>query len=95
MTDIWQHPDTPAHFRCPARGQVVTYLEGDTDDVTTFGRAVATGDMITDPRTGRCWLPVIRPDLTTALLDVATVIDFGSSRHPYQAAEGDGPEDQA
>ena len=64
------------HLAWPVRGQIVTFLHSDRREVPAFSRAVATGDVIVDPDTGSRWLPVIKPDLEPALIDITTVIDL-------------------
>jgi hypothetical protein len=55
-------------------GRIITYA--DARGSPPFRRAVATGDQVTDPQTGRCWLPVIRTDLLVDLVDPDSVIDI-------------------
>ena len=68
----------------PVRGQIVTFLQGGDREVRHFARAVATGDVVVDPDTGFRWLPVIKPDLVPALLDIATVVDLEPARESQQ-----------
>jgi hypothetical protein len=74
----------------PVRGQIVTFLQD--GNVANFGRAVATGDVIVDPDTGTRWLPVIKPDLAPALLDITTVIDLDPAPEPPRPRGGAGPD---
>jgi hypothetical protein len=57
----------------PDAGRIVTYVNARVGP--PFRRAVATGDRVTDPQTGRYWLPVIGADLLVDLVDPETVID--------------------
>ena len=56
-------------------GQIVTYVELHANTVSPFQRAMATGDVVDDPMTGRRWVPVIRADFELALVDPAMVVD--------------------
>jgi hypothetical protein len=80
-----------APFRAPAAGvsdavvpvtrlgQIVTFIDLHADTVSPFQRAVATGDVVDDPMTGRHWIPVIGSDLALTLVDPAMVVDVTPS----------------
>ena len=59
----------------PDRGAVVTYIDRETSTRTVFRRAVALGPELTDPNTDDTWIPVVRSDHETVLVDPTVVVD--------------------
>jgi hypothetical protein len=57
------------------RGAVVTYLDPDVFAAAAFARGLVTGPQVFDPLTGRAWVPVLRPDRTTLVLDTANIVE--------------------
>ncbi|MCE6996274.1 hypothetical protein LZG04_15930 [Saccharothrix sp. S26] len=60
---------------CPARGAIVTYLNPDVMHPTVYVRGIVTGPHVVDPQTGHEWVPVMRPDRTTSVLDTANIVN--------------------
>ncbi|MGM1057982.1 hypothetical protein [Saccharothrix sp. Mg75] len=69
-----------AHAHLLDRGAVVTYLDPDVFAPSAFGRGVVVGPVLVDPFTERAWVPVLRPDRTTLVLDIANIIEVVPGR---------------
>jgi len=63
----------------PDRGAVVTYIDRETSTRTVFRRAVALGPELNDPNTDDTWIPVLRSDHVTVLVDPTAVVDVRPS----------------
>ncbi|MEU7481562.1 hypothetical protein AB0A63_36690 [Lentzea sp. NPDC042327] len=59
---------------CPGRGAVVTYLNPDVLHPTVYLRGVVVGPHVVDPQTSHVWVPVLRPDRTISVLDIANIV---------------------
>jgi hypothetical protein len=70
------------------RGAVVTYLDPDVFAPAAFARGLVTGPQVVDPLTRRAWVPVLRPDRTTLVLDTANIVEVVPG---YDVQAGPGP----
>ncbi|MEU4805649.1 hypothetical protein [Actinosynnema sp. NPDC023587] len=59
----------------PTPGAVVTYLNPDVHDPTTFVHGVIIGESVIDPETCRAWVPVLRPGRALSILDTANIVE--------------------
>lgn len=64
-----------ADTHCPDPGAIVTYLNPDVSDPVAFVLGVVSGAHVVDPQTKRTWVPVLRPDCSTFVLDAANIVE--------------------
>lgn len=65
-----------ARARDVDRGAIVTYVNSEHPHRAPHIRGVATGTGIADPNTGHTWVPVLRPDRLTALVDSSLITEI-------------------
>ncbi|MBB5953748.1 hypothetical protein FHS29_000318 [Saccharothrix tamanrassetensis] len=68
------------HPSQPRRGAIVTYLNPNVLDPVVFAHGLITGPHVVDPETHRNWVPVLRPDHSTVVLDTANIVEVLPSR---------------
>jgi hypothetical protein len=71
----------------PERGAIVTYLDPQVRQAAPWQRGVACGTAICDPRTNEMWIPVLRPDRSSTLVDPALVAEVAPAPQPVTRAD--------
>ncbi|WP_447002230.1 hypothetical protein ACRAKI_21100 [Saccharothrix isguenensis] len=67
--------DVMAHEHLLDHGAVITFLDPDVSAPSAFGRGIVVGPVLVDPFTERAWVPVLRPDRSTLVLNIANIVE--------------------